>query len=43
MRFVLFVRYVYVNYDDIACCEMGWGPRFPRRCWTLMTRTWLRP
>jgi hypothetical protein len=33
---------VYVNYEDISCCEMGWGPHFQWRCWTLMTRTWLR-
>jgi hypothetical protein len=26
------LRCVYVNYDDIACCEMRWGLCLPRRC-----------
>jgi hypothetical protein len=23
---------VYVNYDNIVCCEMRWGLRLPRQC-----------
>jgi hypothetical protein len=26
------LRCVYVNYDDIACCEMRWGLRLPWQC-----------